>query len=235
MNNTTRKIDLIPDDEFKEFIGKATSCSNLLATLGLGISSTTIGHTKQRIKRLGLDCSHFVAANGRGNRRDSDWKMELDESLKVRASTTTLRKNLLGLGHIYICVGCGNDGTWGEKQLTLEIHHKNSNWRDNRPENLEFLCPNCHSQHTRNNKPLGNIPRFGNCKCGKQLLSDKTDYCSLTCYGETRTVRDWSSIDLVKMVDEDGMNIFTVSKMLDVKFNTINKWYKRQKESTLPT
>ena len=45
----------------------------------------------------------------------------------------------------YSC-SCGNTGIWNNKSLTLQLEHKNGNNTDNRIENLEYLCPNCHSQ-----------------------------------------------------------------------------------------
>jgi hypothetical protein len=44
------------------------------------------------------------------------------------------------------CEGCG----WAERHPTtgripIEIHHMDGQWDNNRPENLQFLCPNCHS------------------------------------------------------------------------------------------
>jgi len=43
------------------------------------------------------------------------------------------------------CNECGIN-EWRGKKLTVELEHKNGNNRDNRLENLIFLCPNCHSQ-----------------------------------------------------------------------------------------
>lgn len=34
---------------------------------------------------------------------------------------------------------------WQECLLTLEYHHKDGNKNNNKRENVEFLCPNCHS------------------------------------------------------------------------------------------
>lgn len=44
------------------------------------------------------------------------------------------------------CSKCG----WGEVnpytgKIPLEIHHKNGNSTDNDEDNLDLLCPNCHS------------------------------------------------------------------------------------------
>lgn len=45
------------------------------------------------------------------------------------------------------CEKCGNTHWLGVK-LTLELHHKNGDHFDNDLDNLEILCPNCHSIET---------------------------------------------------------------------------------------
>jgi len=30
-------------------------------------------------------------------------------------------------------------------KVPVQVNHKDGNWQNNRPENLELLCPNCHS------------------------------------------------------------------------------------------
>jgi hypothetical protein len=44
------------------------------------------------------------------------------------------------------CESCG----WAErhpitKKVPVEIHHIDGKWDSNKPENLQLLCPNCHS------------------------------------------------------------------------------------------
>lgn len=39
-----------------------------------------------------------------------------------------------------------SDATRNNEPLVLQIHHKNGIFHGNTKENLNFLCPNCHSQ-----------------------------------------------------------------------------------------
>ena len=44
----------------------------------------------------------------------------------------------------YICECCGLS-SWLNVEIPLELHHINGNNTDNRLENLQLLCPNCHA------------------------------------------------------------------------------------------
>lgn len=56
------------------------------------------------------------------------------------------------------CSRCG----WNKKHpitgnIPLELHHRDGNWRNNHPDNLDLVCPNCHSltETYRNHKASG--------------------------------------------------------------------------------
>lgn len=61
-------------------------------------------------------------------------------------STRHVKYRLLEEGiKTWVCEECGVVD-WNGKKLTLHLHHVNGNNKDHRIENLQILCPNCHSQ-----------------------------------------------------------------------------------------
>ena len=72
------------------------------------------------------------------------------EELLVRDRQKTNRNHLkqrliqAGLKE-HRCEACGIS-EWLGQPITMELHHRNGDGIDNRLENLQLLCPNCHSQ-----------------------------------------------------------------------------------------
>jgi 5-methylcytosine-specific restriction endonuclease McrA len=77
----------------------------------------------------------------------------------------------------YQCSKCGID-VWCNETIVLELDHINGNNRDNRLENLRYLCPNCHSQT--------DTYRGRNKNTGKVKISDQE---LLTAYEKCGTIR----------------------------------------------
>ena len=65
---------------------------------------------------------------------------------KVHVKSSVLKEKLIREGiRKAQCEICGLS-EWQNKKIPLELHHKNCNHFDNNFDNLQILCPNCHSQ-----------------------------------------------------------------------------------------
>lgn len=69
------------------------------------------------------------------------------------ASFTTVRKALLARNQIEQCERCG----YKECKKILGVHHKDRNRNNNKRDNLEILCPNCHSLEHQKHIQQGSI------------------------------------------------------------------------------
>lgn len=130
----------------KEFI---EICNNS-ATMSRAANKAGLAFTTFKRRAIELGCYRPNQGAKGTNKAESSKKFQLKDILEGKHPQYQSRKLKIRLIKENIfedkCCKCG----WSEKRpkdefSTCELHHKNGNPKDHRLENLEILCPNCHS------------------------------------------------------------------------------------------
>jgi predicted RNA-binding Zn-ribbon protein involved in translation (DUF1610 family) len=134
-----------------EAVAASVSIAGVLRHLGVPLSGGMHAHISRRIKFFELDTTHFTGSgHNRGlispDRLTPDQILVLRPAGSGRTQPYLLRRALVETGVPYQCSECGVSGDWNGLPLILHVDHVNGNYLDSRPENVRFLCPNCHSQ-----------------------------------------------------------------------------------------
>lgn len=140
----------IPAERLRSAIAESVSYAEAMRRLGLAGNDANHRYVQQRAAQLQLDVGHFTRTSRRAPRPITPKSVAADilrvqPAGSVRMNHSRLRRALDELGIPYGCTGCGNPGHWRGARMTLHIDHINGDWRDNRRENLRYLCPNCHA------------------------------------------------------------------------------------------
>lgn len=142
-----RKIYDIVD--LKLSVKNSTSIYGVIDLLGLNRNNGNhVRRIKQDIETYSLDVTHFKGKIWNAGLK-TGYKHPLDEYLCSNGryiNSHTLKLRLIDEGIFeHKCNKCGLS-RWNDKDIPIELEHKNGEHSDNRLENLEILCPNCHAQ-----------------------------------------------------------------------------------------
>ena len=135
-------------EEVRQSVRENKSIAGVLRQLGL----RPIGGNYRTIQRLiheqGLDTGHFTGQGWNVGLVFQPRKAISDKEVFIKDSnykcSWRLRERYKKATGITSCQECGLD-SWRGVTIPLEIHHINGDNTDNRLENLQLLCPNCHA------------------------------------------------------------------------------------------
>ena len=122
--------------EFKEIILSSPNCSSALKTLGLRNVGGNFATIKRWVFKLNINIDHWSSSRG--------WNKGLQlKSWENYSCVPRLKKHLIKhLGHK--CEKC-LISMWYDNPICLEVHHVDGDRTNNKLENLQLLCPNCHA------------------------------------------------------------------------------------------
>ena len=209
----------------------STSVSDVVRSLGVQPTGSINRHIRSRLTKFGIDTEHFV----RSQRLLPGTRVTAAERLISRTSGNRtqgklLRRALNEIGRSETCEKCGCGNTWEGEPLTLQVDHKNSNILDDSPDNLRYLCPNCHSQtnsHSRARTPMpwALPPKFC-ATCNKKLFKHNlTGFCRKCRPFEQYTSRCPPRDVLLKMVWEKPTT--KIAKEFGVSDKAVTKWCRK--------
>lgn len=139
------------EEEFIEAVKKSKSYSGVCRLIGISPKGGNLKTVKENIATLGLDVSHFTFKNWNKGLTYKDnpsiKKKDISEILIDNSgwSSHSVKLRLFKEGiKEKVCERCGRR-EWEGQEIPLELHHLNGKHDDNRLENLQILCPNCHA------------------------------------------------------------------------------------------
>jgi len=212
-------------EEVIKILEKSTSMKDFAKRLGYASCS---GDTAKMLKRKIEECNLEPPKQIRFVTKRTDEEIFIKDSpvsqkvLRERYKQKTKTEN-------YKCSICGQKPYWNGKELVLTLDHINGDNRDDRIENLRWVCPNCDRQlDTFGARNIKTEKKKNFCKrCGTEINRNST-YC-IKCNGlQTSAEKIESQIDRITLKNKIRSESFEqiAREYNKTSGNAIKKWCK---------
>ena len=131
----------------KRAVAEAMSYTDAVQTLGLRPVGRNIKTLQKYITIYEIDTSHFAPHKAKSKLRNAFALEDILSGAYPQYQSNMLRRRMISEGAIEnICSECGQLPTHNGKELVLQLDHIDGNNRNHKRDNLQLLCPNCHTQ-----------------------------------------------------------------------------------------
>lgn len=214
-----------------DIINKCTNLNQVCIMLDKRPTNTNYDRIKKIIEKYNLDISHFSHTKIKINNSNKLCYEDIFcENSKVKTNSH-LKEKLISLKLKEEKCECCGIFEWNGKKAPLELHHINGIRTDNRLENLQLLCRNCHAQTSNfcgKNMKNKTIKKAICRHCGKEFDYNGKVFCSNECktiYKEKKFNHP-SKEELISKYVEFG-SLVKIANIYNVSDKTISKWFKK--------
>lgn len=213
-------------NKVKDAVADSVSFCEVLRKLNIPIQGNNSTTLRNLLNEYNIDYSHFTGRARIYRKKSVDIEEYISNNKTIKASS--LKRKLFELGiKQNKCDVCGIS-EWNGKPIVCQLHHIDGNNNNNNIENLQILCPNCHSQTENYRKDL--VQRYNKqekryCKiCGKEITRNAS-LCSNCMHINRRKVERPEKEQLI----EDWRkykNMVRISMKYGVSDNAVRNWLK---------
>lgn len=210
--------------ELEQLVATSQSLSEVLRKQGKSVSGDAVAVLRNTLDSLDISYAHLNY-----NYAQVRPKRSLEEILQrdVYIQASKLKQKLINVGlKEDKCECCGCTNVWNGKPLTLELHHIDGDHMNNTFENLQVICPNCHSQFSHKKAKDSKKPNY--CPdCGKEI-SRGASYC-FECFNKHKKEYNFgkcpSKEKLLELLKKFSPK--EIGKQLGVSDTSVRKWCKK--------
>ena len=206
-------LEQYSDEEFAQILNQSSSYTELVYILGYqsrnGSNVTAVKRSIEHFKLIKRNPDNIFIENSTASQHVlRDWY--------IKGEYTP-----------YVCSICGQLPEWQGKPLTLILDHINGTNKDNRLENLRWVCPNCNQQlDTTGFKKMRvkqHAKKYYCMDCGKEISKGCTR--CLQCANKYKAKTNKMIISREELKNKIRVQAFTsIATEYGVTDNAVRKW-----------
>lgn len=222
--------------QLEKLVNDCSSMRELLRRLGYKNAGANHETVQKVLDEYGISTQHFT-----GRAKNAEKRAVNNVFVKNSTATqATLRRWYIHIGYLpKECAICGLQAEWNGKPLSLTLDHINGDHKDDRLENLRWICPNCDRQlDTFAGRNIQHNKKINYCiDCGKQIrtTSVRCHDCSvkhISLIKQSQSIYDTNN----QIVTADALqtelyqnkgNFTSVGKNHGVTDNAVRKWCRK--------
>lgn len=196
-------------EEVKSSVLESSNYSAVLRKFGFSVNTAVRKRFQDYLKEKNIDTSHFTFHQNPIEGAIFNLEVFKDYlSSHNRLDTQIVKNKLFKYGiKEHKCEKC-NRTEWEGEEIPLQLHHINFNHFDNRLENLQILCANCHSQLHNLNSAKTTMERnydiLINGKTTEEVFTDKAVYRCKICGKIITKGANYCDSCKKKLISENG-------------------------------